>query len=41
MRCIFKEKEDERMETTCPDCYSDAVYGDSGLKCSNPDCKNS
>ena len=31
----------EPVETTCPDCGSDATYDDTGLHCSNPDCENS
>ena len=34
-------KDDEGVETECPDCGSDAIVNDSGLVCSNPDCPNS
>jgi hypothetical protein len=35
------EEEDESVDTTCPDCGSDATYDSNGLDCSNPDCENS
>ena len=31
----------EEVETTCPDCGSDATYDNDGLNCSNTDCENS
>ena len=32
---------DEGVATTCSSCGSPATYGDSGIKCSNENCKNS
>ncbi len=37
----FLYKKDESVETTCPDCGSDATVSNSGLKCSNESCPNS
>lgn len=31
----------DSIDTTCPDCGSDATYDDNGLNCSNTDCENS
>ena len=37
---MAEDKQGERVETDCPECGSKAYYGNGGIACTNPDCKN-